>query len=169
MIMKARTIHRVEDWLLIAGVGVALWLLFQSASCGGALTTGYRATLIATQVRDGISTTLAAACKAKHEECKTVHGTNNPQFKACVADCKKALTLWVKKAKPAVQAALILTIAGLETAKKAKDKKYSGWIELIKPAVCGLAAALVELKDLLPAKGQDLVNQLATIKEVVCQ
>ena len=167
--MKARTIHKVEDWLLIAGVVVMLWLLLQSASCGGALTTGYRATLITTQVRDGISIALATACKEKHEECKRIHGTNNEQFKTCVADCKKALELWVKKVKPAVQAALVLTIANLEIAKKAKDKKYSGWMELIKPAVCGLAAALVELKDFLPAKWQDLVNQLATIKGVVCQ
>lgn len=163
--MKARTIHRIEDWILICGVAVLLWFLLQSASCGGALTTGYRATLVGTQVRDAISTGLAEVCKAKHETCLK----DKAKYKTCIADCKKDLELWVKKFKPAVQAALLLTVAGLEVAHKAKDKKYTGWLTLIKPAICGLAQALLEFKDRIPTKHASLVKQLKTIEGVVCQ
>lgn len=125
--------------LLLALVVVALI----HSACAGA---EWRATLAVREASTMTDRTLADVCRAKWETCK---GKPAVERDACFKAHGDALDSWRKIGRPAIDSALIITVAALQIAERAKAKKPD-WIALLKPAACALARGLAAWGHLLP-------------------
>jgi hypothetical protein len=124
-------------------VAAAVLLLLWSTSCAGA---EWRATLAVREAGTMTDRTLADVCRQKWETCKPKVAVERD---ACFKGCADALDSWRKIARPAIDSALIVTVAALQIAEKARAKKPD-WVALLKPAVCALARGLAAWGHMLP-------------------
>lgn len=164
--MKAKQVEGVE-WTILC---LCLAVITASAllcSCKATMSpdTGYRALLIVRDVGDAASKALGEYGAAKHAACQAAP---TPSYKECIASTKKILETWTTAIKPAVNSALKLARAALETARQAKKTDMS-WLNKIKPAVCGLVQAVKEWKEFLgESKLKAILGPLDTVEGLVC-
>ena len=96
----------------------------------------------------------------EHDDCKTAchktHEVNLVPYTACVKPNYEANDAWIKYARPSINSALTITVASLQLAESTKNKKLS-WMEYLLPAMCTLAEALQQWKDILPANVKSLI------------
>jgi hypothetical protein len=148
---------------LICGL-VAMFVL---AGCGSKLAHGYRSVLVVCQARDSMSKAMSTYCKPIHDDCVLKHGINTDRYKQCIERCEKMLGAWKLIVLPVIESALHATMAVLETAYKAKDKK-APWLEKLKPGVCALFKLAKEWKQYLGVELEKILITLDFVEKITC-
>ena len=156
--------------------------MLPAAGCPS-LAPGYSALGLARAAGDQAGILIATTCRSKRDSAQLVYTRCSGACRAstdesgCMASCAKvrheamdgcheALKVWVLYTKPGLNAGLASAFAALDAARASRDHKP--WLEIVRPAICGVMSAVLALKDVLGSKAQKLVAPLQGLKGIVC-
>jgi hypothetical protein len=118
------------------------------AGCGNKYTTAYRSL---GAVREGAALAeraLTDTCKGKVIQCERDHPTDRAAYLACADPCRKAGESWTRVVRPAINSALLVGVAAVDSAYQAKVSPSAS--SYLAPVACALARALELWGHLLP-------------------
>jgi hypothetical protein len=143
-----------------------LLLAFALFGCSN-LAPGYRAVTATIQTGNQTGKLLAAGCRYRKEQCVNKHKDDRGKLKECLDPCLRALEIWTKYTRPAVNSAAAVTFAALETARLKKESV--DWIHLIKPGACALIRSFNQFSPLIGAsEAAELKKGLKFIEAALC-
>jgi hypothetical protein len=128
---------------------------------------GYRAVTLISKARNATAAGIEVVCKPKLAECVAKHPKDKAALKKCVGKCADAVKAWHTKVYPVVQASIEATLGALDAAR-AKEQPNWNWIKSALPALCGLLAAVKELKPILGDKADKILGYLELGRKYVC-
>lgn len=144
-----------------------LLLIYTLLGCSS-LAPGYKAVTATIQTGNKTGTLLAAGCRYRKEQCIKKHKDDRVALKECLAPCMRALEIWTKYTRPAVNSAAAVTFAALETARLKNESV--DWIHLIKPGACALVKSFNQFAPLIGAsEASELKKGLNFIEASLCQ
>jgi hypothetical protein len=141
-------------------IGAVAYLVFCLCSCAGGQ---WKTVAVVRSAGVAVDTSITAVVRARHLDC-TKHGST-VAYNTCIAPHRSALHSWTNYAKPALNSALIVTVASLQAAE-AQKTKVDVWA-LLKPGLCALASGLAEWGHLLPPAVMTAAKAVAA--SVVCE
>lgn len=141
--------------------------LLLAVGCKGPYDVAWRTLDSVQKARDLTAQQLAAAARAKHQECLTNHKAKTREFAACISKHREALDHWRQIARPATNSAIQVTATALQIAEKSKADKLD-WIVLLKPAVCALMRVARAWGHYYPDQGKAILGALQALEGVTC-
>lgn len=164
-------------------------LIIGASGCKGPLHAAATTTLAVAQARNTVDDATATAFRAQVVKCTTSSGADAcpdsvaaarkdaacqaalAKYKACVEGSKVSqwMRKWQKYIRPSVNASIRLAHKNLAQAVVMDQEPGPEWIGWLKGAVCGIADAAPEFKDLVDGPTAEAVLRfLAVAKGVTC-
>ncbi len=144
--------------------------LMASAGCKGPYDAAWRTLDSVQKARDLTAQQLAAAARAKHQECLKAHGAKTAEFASCIKKHRESLDYWRQIARPATNSAIQVTATALQIAEQAGDgEKKLDWITLLKPAACALMRVAKTWGHFYPDEGKAVLGALQSLEGVTCE
>ncbi len=151
---------------------IIILALLLTASCNP-YAAAWRTTGAVREAGTLVDKAIAEAAYAAQKRCVSKHGKDTGPYVDCVKGSGewKALNQWRDKARPAINSALVATVTALTIAEHAKDKKFSWqlFLEIVKPAACGIARAVEQWKGFFGSKAQAIMIGVQAVKGLVCK
>ena len=140
------------------------------AGCGGPHAVAWRTTAAVRSAGDLTDKAIAASVDREAEKCIKAGKTDAVALRACVQASKPwaALVEWRATVRPAINSALVLTVASLQIAEQAKAKDLD-WGAILAPAACAIARALEQWGDLLGGSKAAILAAVGAVKGATCK
>lgn len=154
----------------ILALVLLVYLMGQFGGCKSTLSPlgyGYLAVSQIAKARDATAAGIEGYCKPLLNECTAKHPGDLAALKKCLVKCPQAVKSWHTIVYPVVQASIEATLGALDAAR-AKEQSNWNWIKSALPALCGLLAAVHELKPILGDKAEKILGYLELGRKYVC-
>lgn len=155
-------------WAVLAIVGACcIWA--SVAGCKGPYDAAWRSLDGIQKARDLTAQQLANAADKQHKACLAKHKSRTAEFSACVRKHRLALARWQTIVRPAINSSIQITATAIDIAERVKGEVKISWLELIKPAACGLLGAAKAWGHWFADKGAALLAALTFAEGMVCR
>lgn len=157
--------HRRNVVALLVGILAVLTFMLLNgllSGCCNATCIAWRTTATVKDAATLTDTTIAGVAREKRASCAKVSSVGTPRYTECITPTRDALHQWVTYARPAINSALVATVAALTIAERAKQTPKD-WLGLLKPAACALSRCTRAWGHLLPPSAQNTVLGVAAM------
>jgi hypothetical protein len=148
---------------------IVLSLCVPVMGCGGTYHAAWKTTKAIRGAGTAADQAIAAYIETTRRKCLEQHGSGTQGYAACTAQARRVYRKWSQIYRPAANAALLTTVAGLQIAEKTDEEDFN-WQSAIRPAACVLLEASEEFSELLDGtEARPMLAYLRTAHVWICE